>query len=42
MARQLGLSMAGIREVNAGNRLKIENAEKDLRPGSQRNDGSWV
>jgi hypothetical protein len=30
MARQLGLSMAGIREVNAGNRLKIENAENDL------------
>jgi hypothetical protein len=41
-ARQLGLAMAGIRELNAGNRRRIEDAEKDLRPGSQRNDGSWV
>jgi hypothetical protein len=42
MARELGLSIAGVREINAGNRRRIENAEKDLRPGSQRNDGSWV
>lgn len=42
MARTLGLELAGVRAAKAINRQKIAAAEKLLRPGSRRNDGSFA
>lgn len=41
-ARKLGLHLAGVREVKAKNKDKIDLAEQGLRPGQRKNDGSYA
>ena len=42
MARKLGLHFAGVRELKAASKSRNELAEKDLRPGQRKNDGSYA
>lgn len=41
-ARSLGLKLMGVRETKAKYRAKLAKAERELPPGSWRNDGSRV
>lgn len=42
MARSLGGELLGVRELKADRRKKLAEAEKVLRPGHQRNDGTFI
>jgi len=42
MARQLGGDLAGVRDIRADRRKRVEEAERVLRSGQRRNDGTYV
>jgi hypothetical protein len=42
MARKLGLHFAGVRELKAASKARNELAERDLRRGQRKNDGSYA
>jgi hypothetical protein len=42
MARQLGGELVSVRDLKAGHRKRLANAEKALRPGQRRNDGTYA
>lgn len=42
MARQLGGDLAGMRDLMAERKKRLEEAERVLRPGQRRNDGTFV
>lgn len=42
MARQLGGDLAGVRDLKADRKKRLQEAELVLRPGQRRNDGTFV